>query len=36
LVVHKTIIGHKLMEYYGRRRTIKPPRNTRLCVEAFT
>jgi hypothetical protein len=34
-VVHETIIGHKLIEYYGHGRTIKPQRDTTLCVEAF-
>ena len=35
-VVHTTIIGLKLIEYYGSRRTIKPQRDTTLCLEAFT
>jgi hypothetical protein len=35
-VVHTTIIGPKLFEYYGARRTIESRRDTTLCLEAFT
>jgi hypothetical protein len=34
--VHTGIIGPKLIEYYGHRRTIKPRRDITLCLEAFT
>jgi hypothetical protein len=35
-VVHATIIGPKLIGYYGPRRIVKPHRSTTLRVEAFT
>jgi hypothetical protein len=35
-LVHTTIIGLKLFEYYGSGRTIEPPRDTTLSLEAFT
>jgi hypothetical protein len=34
--VHTSIIGPKLIEYYGHRRTIKPRCDITLCLEAFT